>query len=75
MPVTFTPNKNVNTITAKQLPNPRTPTITKTGISTDGGLSPMREKNPSTFKPYYGGSGGKMSNGAGWGGEKPSKMK
>lgn len=29
----------------------------------------------STFKPYYGGFGGKMSNGAGWGGEKNKKKK
>jgi len=27
------------------------------------------------FKPYYGGVGGKMSNGVGWGGEVPLKEK
>lgn len=27
------------------------------------------------FVPYYGGKGGKMSSGAGWGGEKSSKKK
>lgn len=26
------------------------------------------------FVPYYGGKGGKMSNGAGWGGEPPKKI-
>lgn len=26
------------------------------------------------FVPYYGGYGGKMSSGAGWGGEKPKKV-
>lgn len=32
-------------------------------------------KGGKGFVPYYGGFGGKMSNGAGWGGEKPKKAK
>jgi len=39
-------------------------------------LIPSSLKSSSkSFVPYYGGLGGKMSNGAGWGGEKPTMKK
>ena len=39
-------------------------------------LIPSTLKSSSkSFVPYYGGFGGKMSNGAGWGGEKPTMKK
>jgi len=33
----------------------------------------LYNKNKKPFVPYYGGYGGKMSDGSGWGGEKPKK--